>query len=802
MSRGEMRVAESEREGSAASNRGESEARRYNRWRMGDDRSGKIARGPAGADRRRFAHGRAPWPYLPPRPPAPPTGLALPAISVVVPTRNGAAFLEECLLSVIHQQYRNVELIVVDGASTDGTAAILARYAPDLAHVISEPDRGQSDAINKGMAVARGELLTWLNHDDLLAPDALHLLALHHRYRPADLYTGALRVFGDAEPFWHMTGCPDGSRLSAGELLDIEGHWRHGRFWYQPETFFTRDAWLRAGGHVDASLHYSMDYELWLRMAAAGATVSVIGAELAWFRRHAGQKTHDPSAFQDELRQVRRTFMAAHPDVAIQPATVPSRPPRLAFANDIGPRHGAGLAHRRLADAAAVAGCEVGFLALQDDAAELPAAPGQAAFLDQLSAFAPDLVVLGNLHGAGTGAALDLLAAVREGHRTVQVLHDFWPVTGRCAYSGACDLYRTGCDEQCPTPHEYPALPPGRIRAAWEAKQALLARAEGAALAALSPYAAAMAGSAAPGPVLELPAGVDTSVFRPRDAAFARELLGLPEDLALVLITATNLAEARKGVDRLVAALDLLPAMHIGVVTIGHGPDVRLASDIPVFPLGYIESEEELAMVYNAVDAVLGGSRDETLGQTFMEAAASGVASVAFDAGGIGAALVDGVTGILVREDTPRAFADALAALLLEPGRLASLGWSARLWAEGRFSLLAAAHGLSTTLAAHGLITMSPGLAPNPARRAPAPVYAHASMATSSGTTRRALGGGDTAALRADLQRSRAELQRIYASPSYRLLERAARLVTAIEANRRLPRPLRRIVSRAAGYLR
>lgn len=798
-----MRVAASEREGSAVGGRGESESRRYNRWRMGDDRTGKNAPGLAGTDRPRFAYGRAPWPYSPPRPPTLPADFPLPAISVVVPTRNGAAFLEECLLSVIHQHYGNVQLIVVDGASTDGTAAILERYAPHLAHVISEPDRGQSDAINKGMALARGELLTWLNHDDLLAPNALHILALHHRHRPADLYAGALRVIGDAEPFWHMTGCPDGSRLSPGELLDLEGHWLHGRFWYQPETFFTRDAWLRAGGHVDARLHYSMDYELWLRMAAAGAAVSVVGAELARFRRHAEQKTHDPSAFQDELRRVRRTFMAAHPGAAIQPATVSSRPPRLAFANDVGPRHGAGLAHRRLADAAAVAGCDVGVFALQDEAAESRPAAGHAAFLEHLTRFDPDLVVLGNLHGAGTGAALDLLAAVRDRHRTLQVLHDFWPVTGRCAYPGACGLYRTGCDDRCPTAGEYPALPPERIRTAWDAKQALLSRGVSPALAALSPYAASVAGSAAPaGAVIELSAGVDTSVFRPRDAAFARELLGLASDRALLLITATNLADTRKGVDRLAAALDLLPAMHIGIVTVGHGPDLRLASGIPVFPLGYIESEEELAMVYNAVDAVLGGSRDETLGQTFMEAAASGVPSVAFEAGGIGAALVDGVTGVLVRGDTPRAFADALGALLVEPGRREALGWSARLWAEGRFSLLAAAHGLSTTLATHGLITITPGLAPDPTRRAPAPVYAQASLATTSGAPRRRLGGSDTSTLRADLQRTRAELQRVYASPSYRLLEHASRLVRAIETNRRLPRHLRRIVSRAAGYLR
>jgi hypothetical protein len=498
-----------------------------------------------------------------------------------------------------------------------------------------------------------------------------------------------------------------------------------------------------------------MDYELWLRMAAEGATVSVIGAELAWFRRHAEQKTHDRSAFQDELRRVRRTFMAAHPGAAIQPATVPSRPPRLAFANDVGPRHGAGLAHRRLADAAAVAGCDVGVFALQDEAAESPPAAGHAAFLEHLTRFDPDLVVLGNLHGAGTGAALDLLAAVRDRHRTLQVLHDFWPVTGRCAYPGACDLYRTGCDDRCPTPGEYPALPPERIRTAWDAKQALLARGVGP-HSPRSPRMPLGGGSAPPAPCSNCRRASIRRV--PAEGCRLRSNCWVFLDRALLLITATNLADTRKA--STAAAPRPAPAMHRHLVGLGSS---AAASGIPVFPLGYIESEEELAMVYNAVDAVLGGSRDETLGQTFMEAAASGVPSVAFEAGGIGAALVDGVTGVLVRGDTPRAFADALGALLAEPGGVRALG-GAR--GSGPRAFLCSPPGTACPPPSQPTGSSCLRLAPDPTRRAPAPCTPcqpehHVGHPRRSAVTPQPPRRPSA---------HRAELQQVYASPSCKLL--------------------------------
>ena len=97
----------------------------------------------------------------------------MPRISVVVPSYNPAAFLSAALASLPYQRYPDLEILVMDGGSTDGSADLLREYGPRLAAWVSEPDRGQSHAINKGMAQASGEVLTWLNSDDLLLPGAL-----------------------------------------------------------------------------------------------------------------------------------------------------------------------------------------------------------------------------------------------------------------------------------------------------------------------------------------------------------------------------------------------------------------------------------------------------------------------------------------------------------------------------------------------------------------------------------------------------------------------------------------------------
>lgn len=268
--------------------------------------------------RREFAqqfvliNGSGQWPFAapesPPLPPTLPSGKPWPKVSIVTPTRNQGRYLEETILSVLHQNYPSVEHIVVDGASTDETPAILARYRERLAVVISEPDGGQSQAINKGMSRASGHILTWLNGDDMLAPGALAAVALAADLSGADMIAGVCRLCREGSiESQHLTSCAPGP-LPLDLLLDLDQSWHAGRFFIQPEVMFTREIWLRAGACVDERLTYAMDYELWLRFARAKASLHVIGREVAWFRLHAGQKISARANVARELTECRDRF--------------------------------------------------------------------------------------------------------------------------------------------------------------------------------------------------------------------------------------------------------------------------------------------------------------------------------------------------------------------------------------------------------------------------------------------------------------------------------------------------------------
>lgn len=648
------------------------------------------------------ADSRRAWPWRPPAHalPAPlpatlPDGSPWPKISIVTPSFNQGAYIEETLLSVANQGYPAVEHVVIDGGSTDSTIDVLERWSPRLAHCVRERDRGQSHAINKGFARATGELMMWLNSDDRLAPGALAAAALAMHRSGADMVAGICEIYRDeALVERHLTCCPDGP-LPLADLLDIPRAWMGGQFFYQPEVIFTRDLWQRAGASVDESWHYSMDYELWLRFAAAGARLCVIGRPIAQFRVHPQQKTTAAAEFRAELDRVVARFRADHPDAPlvtpVADGDVGRDRLRITFFNDIGYMAGAGVAHQRLARACAAAGHEVGVLAVSDGSTFDRDPPVSIQNVcDRISAQRPDAVVVGNLHSAALGP--ELLGAISSRWPTTMVLHDQWALTGRCAYTGGCEQYRSGCDHTCPTPDDYPALAADRIAAAHRYKRLLYTQGSAAPrLLANSEWmrrfaADALGPAADPRLLHALRLSVPTDLFHPRDRAACRERFDLPPDQFIIMTSGTSADDPRKGLSHLAEALRRLNLPDVLVVSIGHA-DASRPPPMPNFrAMGYLRDPRDVAMLYSACDLFVGPSLAEAFGQVFIEAAACGIPSVGYPVGGVPEALIDGLTGRLAREVSPTALAEAIEELYADDALRSDLGAWSRILVESEFS--------------------------------------------------------------------------------------------------------------------
>lgn len=638
---------------------------------------------------------------------SPDSKIEWPRITLVTPSFNHGSYIGETIESVLAQGYPNLEYIVVDGGSTDGTQAILERYSDRLAWWVSELDGGQGHALNKGFARATGEILGWLNSDDRLAPEALKSVALAFRRTGADLVAGICEVYQDDQLVHrHLTANPDGP-LDLEALLDLDNGWNAGQFFYQPEVFFSREIWDRAGAAVDPSLYYSMDYELWLRFALRGARLHGIGATVAWFRAHAAQKTADERGFKSELVAVRDAFAHKH---GLQCRT--RRPPvnwtrrlRVVMLNDLGARYGAGAAHLRIAAALDLAGHEVEFFMLT---ASSQAGQGFGDIIDSIQRYAPDLIICGNLHAAGcTGPELLRRLTVAP---IFWLTHDFWLLTGRCAYMGECPKYLKGCDAQCPTPNEYPALAPEQIHSAWSDKVGYLRTASNLTVLANSRWSQqrfrqALQAISSPVEVEQISLGAPTEQFRALDRQAERERLGIAPDAFAVAFSVSSLSDARKGGAILKAALARLGDFDdLALLLIGNTDVPVDFEQIPVHRFGYVTDPEKLISILNAADIFVGPSTEETFGQVFVEAALCGVPSVGFETSGVRDAIVEGFTGVRIGQMTPEALAAAIRELRDKPEKLSIFRELAPLTARSMFSLEASYRSLFLALDQCGLI--------------------------------------------------------------------------------------------------
>ena len=186
-------------------------------------------------------------------------------VSIVTPSYNQASYLEQTIQSVLDQDYADIEYLVIDGGSTDGSVDIIKKYASRLAYWVSEKDSGQADAINKGMARAKGDIVAWLNSDDYYQPGTVSAAVRTFEQNPVvDLvYADMLAVDERGQTFNTLRY----RQLTLEDLLcfQIIG---------QPAVFMRRAAFENAGG-LDLSYHFLLDHHLWIRIAAQGRILHV-----------------------------------------------------------------------------------------------------------------------------------------------------------------------------------------------------------------------------------------------------------------------------------------------------------------------------------------------------------------------------------------------------------------------------------------------------------------------------------------------------------------------------------------------
>lgn len=227
------------------------------------------------------------------------TGMSsLPLVSIITPSFNQSEYLEETILSVLNQDYENIEYIIIDGGSTDGSIDIIKKYEDKLAYWISEPDKGQTDAIIKGFNKSNGSFLTWLCSDDLLVPSMIRLSVHFLQKYPEHGLTFGDRIRIDSK----------GNVYSFQRYPQFRKMYLRWGFTLPQETvLFRREIYEYSGG-LNPSLEIAMDYDLWCKMSKK-TNFFHIPAYLGKFRMHESSKS---TIFSD--KQKKSTFLELHMD--------------------------------------------------------------------------------------------------------------------------------------------------------------------------------------------------------------------------------------------------------------------------------------------------------------------------------------------------------------------------------------------------------------------------------------------------------------------------------------------------------
>ncbi|MCK2056306.1 glycosyltransferase [Methylobacterium sp. 37f] len=552
-------------------------------------------------------------------------------------------------------------------------ASVNAQDYPDWCHDVVSPDEAAA-RLPGLVSEASAEALLLLRPGDLLAPGALLALGLHFALTGADVVAGLRIVFDEAPLGLDALAAAPGPLTDPNPPEGPLAPFRGG------EVLLSRTLVHRAGGLEPAAPDPVV--ALWPHLVRHGARFDRIG---------------------------RPVLLQCEPD-HVPPPMAPGL--SVAILTDQGYSGGAGIAHRRLADALALAGHRVSDHQLT---AESPPAAAEwvEAFPNterRLLTGGYDLILAGNLHGATRRTTI--LRRLGQRIPVALVLHDLFPLSGRCASPSGCPILPEGCDARCPSPTAYPQLARSRIAGVYAEKHAILAEASAPLLLAASDWTEAAARDLAPEttPIARIDLAFPTGVFRPQDRQNLRRQLRLPLENVLVMFAAAIADAPGKGTSELAALLRRIARPGLSFVAVGRLDDPA-SLDIPnLIVAGPISEETVLARWYGACDLYITASRQETFGQTAVEAGLCGTPTVSYDATGLATAVIDRISGRLAPV-APIALEAALRDLIADVPARRQLGFLGRIALESRNSHAAAAMRLNDILVARHILPPSAGAA-------------------------------------------------------------------------------------------
>jgi len=204
-------------------------------------------------------------------------------VSIITPSYNQGQFIEATINSVINQTYKNIEYILLDACSTDNTSNIIKKYENEISTIVCEKDNGQSDAINKGFKLATGELVAWINSDDILYPDCVERIVNAYLDNPdgAIFYSNNYNVIDKDGVIRRNSSLKVRDRnYLLKEKFDV----------LQPGSFYVTEKVKRVN-YLDENIHYCMDLDLWLKLLKLGSIVDIEGGPLAAYREWELTKT-------------------------------------------------------------------------------------------------------------------------------------------------------------------------------------------------------------------------------------------------------------------------------------------------------------------------------------------------------------------------------------------------------------------------------------------------------------------------------------------------------------------------------